>query len=90
MVLCVHVVGGPDYYKQTRLRLTIANYTVEDFILFTFQQIKLCKFVVLKLPVNYDNEHLQNSMINNIFNMKLNYELYTNLHKMTLTVISKD
>ena len=77
--------GGVDYKTSTKLRLNIAELTVEVFVINAMAHNDTLQFIALKLPTNYDNENLECLCKTNGYR----YTLYTNLKKMTLTIISR-
>ncbi len=79
--------GGVDYKQSNKLRLTIAEIPVEEFVLNTLGNCPACGYVVLKLPVNYDNNYLEKCVTTHENAYK--YQLYQNLAKMTLTIIHR-
>ena len=82
----LYTVGGPDYMKQKNILLDIADMTLEDFVLRTFDIYPQCTMIALKLPVNYHNKHLKDVVTKH--NNHYNYTFYP-LHKMTLTIIHR-
>lgn len=77
--------GGPDYKFKENLRLTIADIGVESFCTKVMNDCPKVHTIALKLPVNYDNEYLQQTADEN----GLSYILFTNFRKMTLTIIQR-
>lgn len=76
--------GGPDYKFKKLLRLTISDTPVEDFCMAVMTRSRV-HTIALKLPVNYDNKHLQRTAEER----GLTYSLFTNYQKMTLTILQK-
>lgn len=56
--------GGKNYKIKNNLKLTLSNIPIETLVL---NWIKLCKIIVLKLPLNYDLEFMHKSIINKIY-----------------------
>jgi hypothetical protein len=52
--------GGPDYYKLPKVVLKIGSETLDKCILDAFKVSERLRFVVLKLPVNFDRNHISN------------------------------
>lgn len=77
--------GGVDYKSATKLRLKIADLSVEVFVINAMASNPSLQFIALKLPTNYDNENMEALCKANGYQ----YTLYTNLKKMTLTIISR-
>ena len=61
--------------------------TVEAYILKVLDEYIDCSFIAIKLPVNYDNNHLKQVVTTNQPH-SYKYQMMT-LHKMTLTLISR-
>jgi 16S rRNA G966 N2-methylase RsmD len=78
--------GGPDYKFKKNLRLTIGEVAVEEFCLNVFERCPAVSVIALKLPVNYDNRFLRNTMIaKNIL-----HTFDNTFEKMTLTLLRRD
>jgi hypothetical protein len=75
--------GGVNYKDSSALRLTIADQSVEQFVLSTLQS-KRIQVVALKLPTNYDLPHLKEQMVQGGYSM----QTYTQLKKMVLVLVS--
>jgi 16S rRNA G966 N2-methylase RsmD len=77
--------GGPDYKFKKNLRLTIGEVSVEDFCLAIFDRCPGVQVIALKLPVNYDNRYLRNTMqAKNIV-----HTFDNTFEKMTLTLLRR-
>ena len=77
--------GGPDYKYKKNLRLTISDESVESFVLRVFERNIRVSVIALKLPVNYDNRHLQQVAESHGFR----YTFFSNFKKMTLTILQR-
>ena len=78
--------GGPDYKKKDKLRLTISDVAMEDFIMEVFKSYSFVSMVALKLPVNYDNQYLEEFAQRNNFS----YQFFDReFKKMTLTILMR-
>jgi 16S rRNA G966 N2-methylase RsmD len=79
--------GGRNYKNQTNLRISIGNKSMEDIVL-NFFDISLMKsnikFIVLKIPKNYDIKYLYNYLKNNCI-----VTLYDILKKINIIIIEK-
>ena len=78
--------GGPSYKDNDKLRLTISNVALEQFVLDVFSSRPRVSMVALKLPVNYDNDYLENFARTNSFS----YQFFTQFRKMTLTILQRN
>ena len=77
--------GGPSYKDGEKLRLTISDVPMEDFILEVFSSYPSVSMAALKLPVNYDNDFLERFARSN----KFSYQFFTKFRKMTLTILMR-
>lgn len=78
--------GGKEYKKVDLLKLHIGSEEIEDCCNNFFDKIKIkCipKFIVLKLPSNYDVEYLKSKLQDNAI-----IDIY-DLHKMIIVVLTK-
>ena len=78
--------GGPEYKYKSNILIKIDEEPLEHFCVRVFQSKINLRMIAVKLPTNYDNYYFESVMRRH----NLKYELYTNLRKMTLTVISRN
>ena len=81
--------GGPDYIKKDKLDLFLGELNVVDIIKNLFNMGKT-KLVVLKAPINYNLENLENIFISSIYNIEKENIFRGKKHSYDVFFISKN
>ncbi|CAL6087043.1 RNA_cap guanine-N2 methyltransferase [Hexamita inflata] len=76
--------GGPDFMKQSKLRLKLGEMEIEQI---TNQLLSTSKLVILKLPRNYDYQYLKENVKGHLFPLQYRSILFV---FVTTTPIQQD
>lgn len=72
--------GGKRYKSFDKLRLSLGKFQLEDLVDYCFKNNR-AKLLVLKLPTNYDFDHIKNALSS--------YKIFFhNIERMTIVIIS--